>query len=502
VYLIGSHQRAGVVKHMNRRRAARSQSIARILGLFNLLLGVTMLVPIVVSLWFDDGEFYHFVSSAAFILGFGLLLWFPTRNAVAELRRNDSFIIVVFFWVGLGLLGALPFILGPHLDFVDSLFEAISGLTTTGATVLVGLDELPPSILFYRQQLQWLGGAGVILLAIAVLPLIGIGGMQLYRAEVPGPEPGDKLAPRIAKTARSLWVVYLVLTIACAGAYRLSGMSTFDAIAHSLTTVSTGGFSTHDANLGYFESASIELVAQLFMILGAISYAVHFRVWRRGRLRLYSENAEVRAFLAITAGTIVLVSGLLWAESYYPSFGESLRHGSFHVVSAITTTGYTTTGFAGWPLALPVICIFASFIGGCAGSTAGGMKVIRTILLWKQGMQELKSLIHPTAVMAIKIGQQRESQALMISVWAFFSLYALTFTILMVLMMMAGHDQVTSFSAIATSMNNLGPGLGDINSNFRNITDAGKLICIYAMLLGRLEIFTLLVLLTPEFWRR
>jgi trk system potassium uptake protein TrkH len=483
-------------------RQSRFLSIARVLGLFNLLFGLTMLTPLAVSLWFDDGEFYHFVSSAALILAFGLVLWLPARNAITALRRSDGFIIVAFFWFGLGLLGALPFILGPHLDLIDSVFEAISGLTTTGATVLVGLDELPPSILLYRQQLQWLGGAGVILLGIAVLPLIGVGGMQLYRAEVPGPEPGDKLAPRIAKTAQALWGVYVFLTIACAIAYRLAGMSTFDAVAHSLTTVSTGGFSTHDANLRYFESPGVELVAQLFMLLGAVSYAVHFRVWQQGQLRLYVQNLELRAFLTITFATIVLVSALLWVKLHYSSFGESLRHGSFHVISAITTTGFTTTGFADWPLALPVICVFMSFVGGCAGSTAGGMKVIRLVLLWKQGIQELRRLIHPTAVMPIKIGERTESQALMISVWAFVSLYGLTFAVLMVLMMMAGHDQVTAFSAVATSINNLGPGLGDIALNFRGITDAGKLICVYAMLLGRLEVFTLLVLLTPDFWRR
>ncbi len=461
-----------------------------------------MLVPVGVSLWYEDGEFYHFVSSAAFILAFGILLWFPSRNAIAELRRDDSFIIVALFWIGLGALGALPFLLGPHLDYMDSVFEAISGLTTTGATVLVGLDDLPESVLFYRQQLQWLGGAGVILLAIAVMPLMGVGGMQLYRAEVPGPEPGDKLTPRMVKTARSLWGVYVALTVACALAYRVAGMSTFDAIAHSLTTVSTGGFSTHDASLGFFESVPIEIIAQVFMMLGAINYALHFRVWRQRNIGLYVQNLEVRAFLWITLGVAGVLSALLYLESYYPTIGESLRNGSFHVISSITTTGFTTTGFSGWPLALPVIVIFVSFVGGCAGSTAGGMKVIRSVLLWKQGLREMRQLIHPTAVLPISVGERSETTALMLSIWSFFSVYALTFTILLVLLMMTGQDQVTAFSAIATSMNNLGPGLGEIAVNFRDVSDSGKLICIYAMLLGRLEIFTLLVLLTPDFWRR
>lgn len=481
---------------------SRFWPIARVLGLFLMLFGLTLVIPVAVSLWFADHEHYHFAASAAFILAFGLLLWFPARNEIAELRRSDSFIIVAFFWFGLGLMGAFPFLLGPHLNYVDSLFEAISGLTTTGATVLVGLDDLPPSVLFYRQQLQWLGGAGVILLAIAVLPLMGVGGMQLYRAEVPGPGPGDKLAPRIAKTARSLWAVYLVLTASCALAYRIAGMSTFDAVAHSLSTVSTGGFSTHDASLAYFDSLPIELIAQVFMLLGAINYVIHFRAWRERRIGLYREDTETRAFLIIIAASIAIIGTVLWTESHFATFGESLRHASFHVISVITTTGYTTTGFADWPLALPVTCLFIGFVGGCAGSTAGGIKVIRAILLWKQGVQELKRIIHPTLVSSLKVGEYAEGPSLMSSVWSFFAVYALTFSLLMVLLMMTGADQVTAFSAIATSMNNLGPGLGEISVNFQGMSDAGKLICVYAMLLGRLEIFTLLVLLTPDFWRR
>jgi len=482
--------------------SGRTGSIIRVLGLFMMLFGITLVVPLAVSLWFADGEIEHFLVSAAAIVGSGLVLWVPTRNAVAPLRRDDSFIIVAFFWVGLGMLSSLPFVLGPHLGYVDSVFEAISGLTTTGATIMSGLDDLPPSILIYRQQLQWLGGAGVILLAIAVLPIIGVGGMQLYLAEVPGPGPHDKLTPRIATTARYLWAVYVALTLACAIAYRLAGMSTFDAVAHSLSTVSTGGFSTHDASFAHFDSMSIEAIAQLFMVLGAINYVIHFRVWHQRRIGLYVENLEVRAFLAVIVTTVALVGAVLWFEAYYPTLLASVRHSSFHVVSVITSTGYTSTGFAEWPLALPVVLMFISFIGGCAGSTAGGMKVIRAVLLWKQGFHELRRLIHPNVVQSLRLGVRDDSGALMSSVWSFFSLYALTFVVLMVALMMTGVDQVTAFSAIATSMNNLGPGLGDVALHFRDVSDAGKSICVAAMLLGRLELFTLLVLITPEFWRQ
>jgi trk system potassium uptake protein TrkH len=475
--------------------------VSRALGLLTIMFSASFIVPSAISLWTQDGEFYHLAASAGLILLIGFLLWFPARKEKRGLRNTDSFLIVGFFWIGLGSFGALPFMLGPHLGYVDSLFEAVSGFTTTGATVMVGLDRLPPSILFYRQQLQWFGGAGVILLAIAVLPLMGLGGMQLYRAEIPGPDK-EKLAPRIVKTARYLWVIYIVLTAACALSYWLAGMSVFDAVAHSMSTLSTGGFSTHDASFAYYKSPAIEFVAQIFMLLGAINFAAHFRCWRQRSAEPYLSDVEVRTFVLIVAGTILVTSSTLYVQRYYPTFAESLRHASFHVISVITTTGYTTTGFASWPLALPVIYMFISFIGGCAGSTAGGMKVIRTLLLWKQGEQQLKLLIHPTMAARVKIGGRAQDERLMSSVWSFFSVYALTFSLLMILMMMTGENQVTAFSAIATCMNNLGPGLGKVTVNFTNITPAGKLIAVYAMLLGRLEIFTLLVLLTPDFWRR
>lgn len=480
----------------------RTRPIRKLLGGFLSLFSATFVAPMAVSLALSDGEFYHLATSLGIILSIGVLIWFPVRKDKGELRTRDSFIIVAGFWIGLGLLGALPFMLGPHLDFVDSVFEAVSGLTTTGATVIVGVDRLPPSILLYRQQLQWLGGAGVILLAIAVLPLMGVGGMQLFQAEVPGPESREKLAPRIAKTARSLWAIYVGLTALCALCYRLVGMSTFDAIAHSLSTISTGGFSTHDMSLAYYDSVAVETVAQIFMLLGAINYVIHFHAWRQHNLRPYYDDIEVRVFLRIIVLAMLLTTILLWAQEYYSTLGDTLRHTSFHVISVITTTGFTTSGFSGWPLALPVIYLFISFVGGCAGSTAGGMKVIRWFLLWKQGEYELKRLVHPALALSIKIGDRTADERLMFSVWGFFAVYVLTFAVLMLLVMMTGEDQVTAFSAVASSMNNLGPGLGGVSQNFTSINDAGKLITAYAMLLGRLEIFTLLVLLTPEFWRR
>lgn len=481
---------------------SRYAAVARILGLLTMLFGTSLAVPLGVSLWLQDGEWYHLAASGAVILGVGFVLWFPSRSHRVELRNADSFLVVGFYWIVLGLLGALPFMLGPHLGFIDSLFEAVSGFTTTGATVIVGIDELPASILLYRQQLQWLGGAGVVVLAVAVLPWMGVGGMQLYRAEIPGPDKAEKLTPRIARTARYLWAIYVSLTVGCAIAYWLAGMSPFDAFAHALSTVSTGGFSTHDLSLGYYDSWTIELVAQVFMLAGAINFSVHFRALRDRNLMRYQSNAEVRSFLVIVAASVATTGAVLALEGFFPSVGTSLRNASFHVISVITTTGFTTSGFSAWPLALPVIYMFLSFIGGCAGSTAGGMKVVRSMLLWKQGAHELKVLIHPTLSAPIKLGGSTQDSRVVSAVWGFFSVYAFTFTVLMILMMMTGESQVTAFSAIATCMNNLGPGLGDVAATFNGINDAGKLIAVFAMLVGRLEVFTLIVLLTPAYWRR
>ena len=481
---------------------SRYAAVARILGILTMLFGASLALPLGVSLWLEDGESYHLATSGAVILAVGFALWFPTRTETTELRNADSFLVVGFYWIVLGLLGALPFMLGPHLDYVDSLFEAVSGFTTTGATVIVGIDEIPPSILLYRQQLQWLGGAGVVVLAVAVLPWMGVGGMQLYRAEIPGPDKAEKLTPRIARTARYLWGIYVALTAACALAYWLAGMSPFDAFAHSLSTVSTGGFSTHDLSLGYYDSWSIEAVAQIFMLLGAINFGLHFRAFRARSLRHYESNAEVRAFILIILAVIVSTAVVLQSETFFPSLGTSLRNASFHVISVITTTGFSTSGFAAWPLALPVIYMFISFVGGCAGSTAGGMKVVRALLLWKQGGYELKVLIHPTLSAHIKLGTATQDARVVSAVWGFFSVYAFTFVVLMILMMMTGESQVTAFSAIATCMNNLGPGLGDVASTFNGVNTSGKLIAVFAMLVGRLEVFTLIVLLTPAYWRR
>lgn len=454
-----------------------------------------------VSLIYDDGELIHFALSFALIHVTGLVLWLPARGASAEFHRREGFIIVTLFWVVMSVLSAIPFMVGPHLSFVDALFEAVSGFTTTGATVIVGLDTLPPSVLYYRGQLQWLGGMGLVVLAVAVMPMLGIGGMQLYKAEAPGPMKEEKIKPRLAETARSLWVLYVGLTVACALGYWLTGMSPFDAIVHSYTTVSTGGFSTHDASLGYFNSFAIDLIAILFMLAGGINFSLHYRAVLGLSLRPYWRDTESRTFLIFIVTAVLVIAMTLWWFGEYAHLFEAIVNSVFEVVSVITSTGFGTADFSNWPSFLPVSLIFISFIGGCGGSTAGGIKVSRILLMLKQGAQEIGYLIHPRSVRPLRIGAHVLSPRISQAIWGFFSVYVLVFSLFTLLMMAAGLDQVTAFSAVATCMNNLGPGLGDVALTFASVGSGAKLLGTVAMLLGRLEIFTVLVILTPAFWR-
>lgn len=476
--------------------------IIAIAGFLCMLFSFTVIPAMLVSVIYDDGELRHFLASFLLILFIGLIFWLPTRRHIGELRRRDGFIIVTLFWVVLSLLSAIPFMVGPHLSFVDAFFEAVSGFTTTGATVIIGLDDLPPSVLYYRGQLQWLGGMGLIVLAVAIMPLLGIGGMQLYRAEAPGPMKEEKLTPRLAETARSLWLLYGGLTIACAMGYWIAGMSAFDAIVHSYTTVSTGGFSTHDASLGYFNSVPINMVAILFMLAGGINFAVHYRAFISNSVRPYWHDVEVRWFLLFIVSALLVIATMLWWLDEYDHLHQAISDSLFEVVSVITSTGFGTADFANWPNFLPVLLIFISFIGGCGGSTAGGIKVSRILLMIKQGAQEVNYLIHPRAILLIRQGAQVLPPRVNQAIWGFFSVYMIVFALFTLLMMAAGLDQESAFSAVATCINNLGPGLGEVSVTFASVSDAGKLLGIIAMLLGRLEIFTILVILTPAFWKK
>ena len=479
--------------------------IQRVIGILLMLFSTTMLPPLLVSLIGGDGNHIAFITTLVLTFATGLLAWFPVHNRREELRLRDGFLIVVLFWTVLGLFGALPFYLDiiTPLSITDAVFESVSGLTTTGATVFSHIDGLPPSILYYRQQLQWLGGMGIIVLAVAILPMLGIGGMQLYRAETPGPMKDSKLTPRITETAKALWYIYFGLTVLCVIGYWLAGMNLFDAIGHSFSTVAIGGFSTHDASLGYFvNQPMVEVVATIFMLLAGANFALHYLAWRRLSLDSYRQDEEFRTYIKGFVVIGVITVFYLINTDFFLTWDEAVRHGIFQAVSIGTTTGFTTIDYDHWPPLLPVMLLFASFIGGCAGSTGGGMKVIRFLLLLKQGTREISKLIHPRAIFPIKIGGKPVPERVINSVWGFFATYVAIFAMMMLVLMMTGLDQVTAFSAIAASLNNLGPGLGDVSAHYAGVGDLSKWVLCFAMLLGRLEIFTLLVLLTPAFWRK
>ncbi len=484
------------------RLKIRIVTMTKIIGFFSMGFSLSLLPDILISLFYHDHEAIHFASIFAVIFLFGAILWLATRHKVLNLSVRDGFLIVVIFWVLISLLASWPLFLGAHLSFVDAIFESISAFTTTGSTVITNLDVLPKSILFYRQELQWFGGMGMVVLAIAVLPMIGVGGMQLYKAEAPGPFKEQKMTPRLSQTARSLWGIYVIMTLSCALAYWFAGMTPFDALSHSLSTVSTGGFSTHNESLGYFHSRTIEGVAIFFMLLGAINFSIHYIVWRSGSLKAYFLDVEVRNFLLFVIGVVLFSSVLLFKQGTYLSFFDSFENAFFEVVTIVTSTGFGTADFSAWPGALPVLLIFISFVGGCGGSTAGGVKVMRINVIVQQGLREIKRLIHPHALYPIRVGKQLLEEKTVEAVWGFIAMYMLVFVILMLFMIQTGLDQVTAFSAIATCMNNLGPGLGDVTTTFAGISDSGKIIAMIAMLLGRLEVFTVLVILTPSFWRQ
>ncbi len=480
------------------------RAVQRILGLMLMMFSLTMLPPAGVAIGYGDGNWQPFLVAFVIVATIGTLLWLPVRSARGDLRLRDGFLVIAVFWIFLGLAGATPLLISdvPDLSLTDAVFEAVSGFTTTGATVIVGLEGLPKSVLYYRQQIQWLGGMSIIILAVALMPMLGIGGMSLVKADTPGPIKDQRLTPRITQTARALWAVYVLLTVLCAGGYWLAGMDAFDAIGHAFSTISTGGYSPYDASLGHFKSTAVDVIAIVFMFAGGVSFALHFSVMRRRDLRLYARDTEFLAFFWLIVAIIAAASVYLWLAGEFPGLAESLRHTAFHVVSIHTGTGYTTTGFAHWPGALPALLMLLTFIGGCAGSTTGGMKVIRWLLVFRQGVAELKRLVHPSAEIPVKLAGRAVPERVIIGVAGFFAMYLVVFAVLMLTMMMLGLDQVTAWSAIASALNNVGPGLGEVAATFRDIPDGAKWISAIAMVAGRVEIFTILLLLTPAFWER
>ena len=474
----------------------------KILGTLLMLFSVAQVIPGFLAYFFEEKEFvYNFIFTGFITFLIGCFLFFLASDKNGDLRTKDGFIITIFFWTVLGFFGSIPFYLAnlEGVSYIDSLFESISGLTTTGATVLVGLDEMPRSLLFYRQLLQWLGGMGIIVLAVAVLPLLGVGGMQLYKAETPGPLKDSKLTPRITETAKALWFVYVTMTVACSILYKYFGMNWFDAVSHAFSTISIGGFSTHDQNFAFFDNSALRWTAIVFMVISGVNFALHYLAWTKRRVFHYFYDSEVKLYLSLLATTALIT----YLTLYYSGniYGDMIVDSAFQAVSIGTTTGFLTSNYSNWPLFVPIMLLIAAFIGACAGSTGGGIKVIRALILIRQGSSEITKLIHPNAVVTIKFGKKSLDPRVSESVWGFFAVYVATFLFILMILLSQNNDFLTAFSAVGATLNNLGPGLGAVSENYKEISDISKAALCMAMLLGRLEIFTLLLLFTPSFWR-
>ena len=478
--------------------------VSKTIGLLLMVFSFAQVPPIIVDLIYSEGEYYSFLFSFALTVLGGLILWWPFKDIKKDFRLREGILIVVCFWIVLSLFGTLPFLITDsisNLSFSDAFFESMSGLTTTGATVLSQLDDLPKSILFYRQQLQWLGGMGIIVLAVAILPLLGVGGMELYHAESSGISK-DRLTPKLRNTAIALWKIYVSLTVVCAIAYCLSGMSIFDAISHSFSTVAIGGFSTHDGSIGFFNSALIEMIAMIFMFLAGINFSLHFVAWNNRSLVDYIKDSEFKTYAMVLICSSIIVIFALSLNGQYDSSNETVRYGLFQTISIATTTGFTSQNYSSWPAAIPFFLITMSFIGACVGSTGGGIKVVRVLVLFRLGMKEIHKFIRPNAQVSVKLNKSSINEKALVSVLGFFSLYAISFFIILILLMFAGLDQVTAYSATAATMNNLGPGLGDVAQNYGTLSESAKWILSCSMLIGRLEVLTIIAIFHRAFWRQ
>ena len=477
------------------------RSIFNLLGILLTIFSLSFVPPLILSVIYDEQLSKIFLYSFIFLITLGFLMWFASRQKDLPLNISDGFIITTMFWVVLACAGSIPFyFFGMSVN--DAIFESVSGITTTGATVIVGLDELPKSLLIYRQLLQWIGGMGLIILAVAVMPTLGIGGSQLYKMELPGSHGNQKLTPKITDSAKALWKIYFGLTIICAFLYFLSGMNFFDAIAHSLSTVAGGGFSTHDTSIGFFKSGLIETVCIIFMLLSAASFAVHYAAIFGGKPLNYFYDAEFKFFLSAVILIATVICIFHTVNNSYADILLTARTSIFHTVSIVTTSGFTTENFSLWPSFLPYLLLVGAFMGACSQSVGGGIKTWRVLIMVKQAYKEILNIVHPNAVVSSKIGNKVIDSKIAEKVWGFFSIYVFIFMFLLMAMLGTGLDFESSFSAIGACLNNLGPGLGDVANNYKNVSEGGKRILCIAMILGRLEIFTLLVLFTPAFWRR
>lgn len=479
--------------------------VVNLLSIVVVAFALVMLAPLGVSLHLDDDALRAYdIAILATVLS-GAAGYLATRGRSGELKPRDGFLFVFLVWTVLPAFGALPLLAFiPGLSFTDAYFESMSGLTATGATLLSGLDALPPSINFWRCLLQWLGGMGVIVLAVAVLPLLGVGGRQLLKAETPGPMKETQLTPRITETAKGLWLIYAGLTLACALAYAWAGMDWLDAVMHAFTTLGLGGFSSHDASFGHWNSPLLEAVAMAFMLLAGVNFVTHFAAVHRRSLAPYRRDPEAGHYLLLVGGSVVLIASMLVADGIYPDWAIALRHAAFSVVSVATTTGFATVDYGAWPSIAPLWMLFIGSFATCSGSTGGGIKMMRALLMFRQAVRELEKLVHPRAVMPVKLGGQVVENRIIFAVLAYMLVYGVTIAAITLLLAATGLDLLTALSAAAACVNNVGPGLGQVGpaTNYALLSDFQTWICTFAMMLGRLELLTVFVLLTPAFWRR
>lgn len=480
-------------------------TLAFVLGLILMVFGLTYALPIATSLYFNDGMLNFFLDGMSINIGVGSILAGLTMRFRGDVKTRDGYLLVASFWILMSAAATLPLMWGiPDLSFTDAFFETMSGFTTTGATTLIGLDTLAPSLNLWRHELNWIGGLGIIVLAVAILPLLGVGGMQLYKAEIAGPVKDSKLTPRITETARLLWLVYAGITLACILCLNMAGMGWFDAICHAFSALSLGGFSTHDASIGYFDSVAIELVLTVFMLLAAINFGTHYTVLHNRSLKPYFLDAETMPMLGLIAGSILLCTAYLWHFDSYPDYYTGLRHVTFNLVSIATDAGFASVDFGQWPPFVPWWMLYLSCITVCTGSTGGGIKMFRTLLLWKQAGREMFSILHPRAVNPIRIGNMPIPNKIIFAVLAFIFLYFISIVVTTFTLIFTGLDPITALSAVIACINNAGPGLNQVGpaTNYASLNDFQTWVCAVTMLLGRLEVFTLIVLFTPTFWRK
>ena len=480
-------------------------AVLALVGRMVMLFALLMLLPLAFAFILNDAAEKAFALAIGITVLVGIALGITTRRFKRELQPRDGFILVGVTWMLLPVLGGLPIYLAVDgMTPTNAYFEAMSAFTATGATVMTGLEHLPLSINIWRCFMMWVGGLGIIVLAVAILPMLGVGGSQLFKAESAGPMKDQKLTPRIADTARVIWGTYFVLSVACFLAYRWAGMSWVDAFMHMCSTVSLGGFSSYDASFGHWNSARIEGVAMVFMMLSGINLMLYFAAWRRKSLSVLWRNVEVRGFYLSVAGAIVLITAYLFVHQSYPTLPEAFRHTAFHVISIATTTGFANHDYAQWPLFAPVMMILLGCFATCAGSTGGGIKMIRMLLLLKQSNREMVRIVHPNVVNPVILGGQAISDQVMQSVIAFMMVYGASLVGLTMVLLFSGLDVVTAFTAVIACVNNIGPGLGDVGPavNYSGLTSFQTWVCSFAMLLGRLELLSLLVLFTPAFWRK